>query len=125
MDKGHPLGSAVGNFDPATDSLEAIRIQGDAAWGGGGAGNTPVNHDTGGADNLKYVTGAGAGIQGASVRAYVKSEYDAGVFTVRGETVTKADGTWASNMMLNSGVTYTIVFFKAGAYGPDLATVTP
>lgn len=125
MDKGHTLASAVGDFDPATDSLEAIRIQGDAAWGGGGAGNTPVNHDTGGAGALKYVDGDGAGIEGAIIQAYVKSEYDAGTFTVRGQTTTKADGTWTANLMLNDGVAYTLVFYKPGAFGPNTVDVTP
>lgn len=125
MDKGHTLASAVGDFDPATDSLEAIRIQGDAAWGGGGSGNTPVNHNTGGADNLRYVDGNGAGIEGAMVQAYVKSEYDAGTFTVRGQTTTKADGTWTANLMLNDGVAYTLVFYKPGAFGPNTVDVTP
>ena len=32
MSKDHALGTAVGTFDPATDSNEAIRDRGDAAW---------------------------------------------------------------------------------------------
>lgn len=125
MDADHTLAAAVGDFDPATDSLEAIRIQGDAAWGGSGAGDTPVNHDTGGAGALKYVDGDGAGIEGAIIQAYVASEYAAGLFTVRGQTTTKADGTWSSNLLLNSGVEYTLVFYKAGAFGPNAVDVTP
>lgn len=116
---------ATDAINAAADSLEAIRIQGDAAWGGGGAGNTPVNHDTGGAGALKYVDGDGAGIEGAIIQAYVKSEYDAGTFTVRGQTTTKADGTWTANLMLNEGVAYTLVFYKPGAFGPNTVDVTP
>lgn len=99
----------------------------DAAVSGvsGGSGNTPVNHDTGGSDVLAYKTDGGAGIEAATVQAYVKSEYDAGVFTLRGITTTNALGEWNTNLMLNSGVEYTIVFYKPGAYGPDTKDVTP
>lgn len=38
MDKDHTLAAAVGDFDPASHSLEALRIRGDAAWTTGGAG---------------------------------------------------------------------------------------
>lgn len=112
-------------FNGATDSLEAIRNQGDAAWGGGGSGDTPVNEDTGGTDALAYKTSGGAGIQGATIRAYLTSEYNAGVYTVRGQTTTTADGGWSAPMMLEADTSYTLVFYKAGAYGPDIETVTP
>lgn len=112
-------------FSTATDSLEAIRNRGDAAWGSGGAGSIPVNHDTGGADNFTVQDGDGAGIENALIMAYVKTEYDAGTFTLRGQTTTKADGTWNTNLMLNEGIEYTLVFYKPGAFGPATDTVTP
>ncbi len=113
-------------FDGATDSLEAIRNRGDAAWGGGaGSGTIPVNHDTGGADTFTVEDADGAGIENALVMAYVKTEYDAGTFTLRGQTTTKADGTWNTNLMLNEGIEYTLVFYKPGAFGPATDTVTP
>ncbi len=113
-------------FDAATDSLEAIRNRGDAAWGGGaGSGTIPVNHDTGGADTFTVEDADGAGIENALVMAYVKTEYDAGTFTLRGQTTTKADGTWNTNLMLNEGIEYTLVFYKPGAFGPATDTVTP
>lgn len=114
-----------GTFNGATDSLEAIRDQGDAAWGGGGSGDTPVNEDTGGTDALAYKTSGGAGIQGATIKAYLTSEYNAGVYTVRGQTTTLSDGGWAAPMMLEADTSYTLVFYKAGAYGPDIELVTP
>lgn len=112
-------------FDTDTDSLSAIRTHGDSAWGSGGSGSIPVNHDTGGVDTMKVVDGAGAGIENVVVTAYVKSEYDASVFTARGQVLTSADGTWSSNLMLEPETEYTIVFYKPGAYGPSSATVTP
>lgn len=88
-----------------------------------GTGNTSVNHDTGGADNLAYKEN-GTGIGGATVKAYLTSEFDASVFTLRGETRTDDNGQWVANLRLNSGSTYTIRFEKLGLFGPDTLEVT-
>lgn len=94
---------------------------------GTGTGLIAVDEDTGGVDNLAYKTVGGAGIGGAVVRAYVASEFvtnnvDA---DIRGQTTTDDDGGWIANLMLNSGVEYTIWFYKQGEYGPDTENVTP
>lgn len=117
--------TAAGSFDRDTDSLEAIRDRGDVAWvsgaGGTGDGSVTVNHNTGGTDNLRYVTSAGAGIEDAYVRAYLKADYDAGN---RGAAFVKAivrtgpDGRWVQDMKLDPA-TYVFEFVKQGAYGPD------
>lgn len=112
-------------FDEDDHSLAAIRTQGDAAWGSGGAGAIPVNHNTGGTDNLRFVDGAGAGIEGATIMAYVKEDYDDGIFTMRGQAVTGADGRWMGNLMLDEDIEYTLVFYKPGAFGPTTEDVTP
>lgn len=112
-------------FDTDNHSLVAIRAQGDAAWGSGGAGSIPVNHNTGGTDALRFVDGSGAGIEGATIMAYVKEDYDGGVFTMRGMATTGADGRWTSNLMLDEDVPYTLVFYKPGAFGPTTTNVTP
>jgi hypothetical protein len=112
-------------FDTAEHSLVALRTQGDAAWGSGGSGSIPVNHNTGGTDALRFVDGSGAGIEGATIMAYVKEDYDDGVFTMRGMVTTGADGRWTSNLMLDDDVPYTLVFYKPGAFGPTTANVTP
>jgi hypothetical protein len=83
------------------------------------AGDTPVNHDTGGVDNLAYKTGAGVGISGAIVRAYLKTDYDAGVFAQRDQAVTNDLGRWAAPMFLNSGNTYVFIYQSTGLFGPD------
>jgi len=142
-------------FNASTDSLEAIRDRGDAAWisGGGGAtaaevrteidanstqlaaikaktdqitnpagdGDTVVNHDTSGSDNLRATSGGGNGLDNVTIRAYLKSEYDADAAgaTLRGTAVTAADGRWVTPMMLNSGLTYTLVYSRT-----DLNTLT-
>lgn len=109
-----------GTFDSATDSLQAIRDRGDAAWIATGNGNTAVNHDTTGANEFTYEDEEGSGIGGASIRAYLKTEYDAGTFTLRGETSTLDSGKWFANLDLNSGVTYAIRFEKPGLFGPTV-----
>ena len=75
-------------------------------------------------DDMTFETSGGAGIGGAAVKAFVKSEYDAGVFTVRGITTTADDGTWTDALLLNDGVQYTIEFSKDG-YDTTTTTVTP
>lgn len=140
-------------FDPLTDSLEAIRDRGDAAWvtgsgadpaairaeidanstqlaairaktdqiQGAGDGDTPVNHDTGGTDQLRATDAAGAGLDNVTIRAYLKAEFDADATAapLRGRTVTGADGRWIAPLMLNSGLTYTLIYSRA-----DLNTTT-
>ena len=62
----------------------------------------------------------GAGIQGATIFAYLTSDYNAGNRgTIQGRSVTTAGGTWLSPIYLAPGFSYTIVFFLPGAFGPD------
>src|SRR5687768_2527866 len=90
---------------------------------GYGDGDTSVDHNTGGADNLRYVA-AGVGVDQAAVRAYLKSDYDAGVYAERGRTVTRPDGRWARPMYLDAGLTYTVTFSKPGVYEVSTKDVT-
>ena len=90
-----------------------------------GGGDTPVDHNTGGADNLRYVAGSPpAGVDDATVRAYLKSDYDAGVYTERGRTYTRPDGRWAVPIYLNAGLAYTLTFSKPGVYEVSRRDVT-
>ena len=85
-----------------------------------------VNHDTGGADALAYRTESGAGIDNATVRAYLSSDYNVGnrgEAFVRGTTSTNALGRWRRDLRLDPGA-YTLVFGVQGRYGPDTAVVT-
>jgi hypothetical protein len=90
---------------------------------GYGDGDTTVDHNTGGADNLRYVA-AGVGVDQAAVRAYLKSDYDAGVYAERGRTVTRPDGRWARPLYLDAGLTYTVTFSKPGVYEVSTKDVT-
>lgn len=84
-----------------------------------------VDHNTGGADTLRYTTALGVAIADADVRAYTTADYAAGTFTLRAKTTTTATGRWLTPLYLDDGVPYTIVFEKSGEYGPNTATVTP
>lgn len=130
MDADHTLTSAVGDFDPATDSLEAIRVRGDDAWGsvGAGSGDTTVTHDTGGTDTFQVIDSSGNGIEDVTIQAYVKSEFDSDATSaaVRGVATTAPDGRWESPYLkLDAGTEYTLYFHKPGVFGPATATVTP
>jgi hypothetical protein len=87
------------------------------AAAGGGTGTVPVDHDTGGTDNLRYVVpGGGSGVDGGAVRAYLKSDYDAGTYAERGRSTTGADGRWLTPIYLTTGLVFTFTFSKPGVY---------
>ena len=108
------LGMAAADLD---EQLNAIEV------GAGGGGDTAVNHDTGGAGNLTYEYPAGTGVGGATVRAYISTEYAAGGRAVRGEAITADDGTWLTDMYLDPGETYVFHFYKNDVLGVSTKTV--
>ena len=85
----------------------------DAAQSASGDGDTIVDQDTGGAGNLRCVDSNGDGIDNAIIKAYLTSEYAAGNYVVRATTTTDSNGDWVSPMMLNSGLSYTLVASKS------------
>jgi hypothetical protein len=76
-----------------------------------GDGEILVNHDTGGTDNLRAVH-QGSGLAGVTVRAYLKTEYEAHVYGLKGLAVTGDDGRWIAPMYLSAG-TYIFTFARA------------
>jgi len=88
-----------------------------------GDGTVLVDHNTGGADNLRYVYND-EGVNRASIIAYIKSDYDSKIFNSQGRTYTDAQGRWLRPLSLIQGFTYIIVFEKPGAFGPDVTEVT-
>lgn len=87
-----------------------------------GAGGILVDHNTGGADNLAYQDG-GVGIDNATVKAFLKADWDAGNRTsdyVKGQTTTDVNGRWEEPMQLDAA-TYTFLFNLQGSFGPDTA----
>jgi len=87
-----------------------------------GIGNVEIDSEYDGND-WRYLTTGGVGIDDATVKVYLKSEYDVGVYTLRASSVTGTDGTWGP-VYLNTGLTYTVVFYKSGVYGPDNLEIT-
>jgi hypothetical protein len=119
-------------FNEATDSLEAIRDRGDAAWLSStgdsfvGTGDTAVDEDYGGTEALAY-TYSGAGIDNATITAFLKADYDVknwGAVYMKGVTKTNTVGFFEVDLQLDCGFTYTIVYYKQGQYGPDTQEVT-
>ncbi len=91
-----------------------------------GMGSVVVDHDTGGTDALAYKTSGGVGIDNAVIRAYLKTDYDAGNLGsayIKATTTTDVNGRWSNQMNLDPA-TYTLYYFKQGAYGPDTQEVT-
>jgi hypothetical protein len=99
------------------------------------AGNDPVeaptlhyvalSENTGGQNNLQYVTNGGTPINGASVRVYKKLDWDTrNLERVVGTTITNAAGGWATPVFVEAAETYTIVYHKPNEYGPDTAEIT-
>ncbi len=105
---------------------------GSGSWksgsGGGSTGNgiTPVNHDTGGVDALRYLTSTGIPVDNGSIVAYLKSSYDAGNLSAPvGSIMTRSDGRWQNPLLLDHGVTYTLLCYKQGVYQATTVEVTP
>jgi hypothetical protein len=110
----------------ATIENQKLILAGISAIVGWGTGAVAVNHDTGGAGVLAYKTDGDVGIDNAEIRAYLKADYDAGLRAasyVKGTTITDVNGEWAHDMMLDAE-TYTLVYHKQNAYGPDTKEVT-
>lgn len=114
-------------WSSSTDTLEEIADAIATIDAGAGTGDTSVNHDTGGTDELRIVDGNGNGIVDATILAYVASAYASNPLTatVQATATTGADGRWEAPMMLDSGTTYTLYIYKQGVYGPATTNVTP
>lgn len=113
--------SLRGSSSTANVVIETLRWINDTETGSGDTAVTDANNGTDGND-LRYLTGAGAGVDNATIRAYLKTDYDAGNRSdafLRGKTTTDSAGKWVRPLFLNKGLTYTLVFEKPGAFGPD------
>lgn len=87
-----------------------------------GIGAIPVDHDYGGADSLRVVDPDGAGIQDATIMAYLAADYVAGSRTanfVRGRVTTSVSGRWRSPLLLDIG-DYKLVVAKPGLFSTNV-----
>jgi hypothetical protein len=128
LSKSATLPSDIGGtFDPATDSTEAL-AEAVADIGGGttGDGDTPVNHNTGGTDNYQILDDNDSGVDNATIKAYLTSEFDAdpSSATLRGTTYTDSEGRWVAPLMLNTGLAYTVTI-RGDGFAAYSFEVTP
>lgn len=93
------------------------------AVGATAAGQVAISHNTGGTDNLRYVS-SGVGIAAGMVRVYLKSTYDSGIYSELDQTVTNSDGRWYSPLYVSPGATYSVVLSKPGSFQPSKRDVT-
>lgn len=102
-----------------------FRVQDSKRVTGVDFGTIGLNHNSGGRDNLQYVTRSGEPVEGASVRVYLASDY-ASLDSPNpvGATITDRSGRWESPILAVPGTTYTVVFSKTHQYGPDSTEVT-
>jgi len=110
----------------ATGKIVATECYFQIASASGGSGNTAIDHNTGGVDNLQALYG-GVGVDNADIKIYLKADWDLGNQDdsyVKGVSVTSVDGRWAYPVYLDSGFTYTVVFYKQGLFQATTAEVT-
>lgn len=85
-----------------------------------GVGEILVDHDYPTTDNMRATTPDGVGIQDVDIKAFLTSEYDAGLRSgeaIRGQTKTDVNGRWIASLSLDAG-NYTFVFARPGKYIP-------
>jgi hypothetical protein len=120
---GAALAAAGGSGDPWSTAVPGSYGAGTAGIiiGGllglsSGHGSVEVDHDYGTADALRFTTSGGLGIDGATIRAYLKSDWDAdlrGDAYVKGRAETDVNGRWVAPMWLDAA-TYTLAYALSG-----------
>jgi hypothetical protein len=91
-----------------------------------GTGTVAVTHDYGGEDALAYQLGDGCGIEGATILAFRKADYDNGLRTAAyavASSTTLANGRWAYALQLDPGE-YVLVYEQFPTYGPTPQALT-
>lgn len=85
---------------------------------------TKVDHDYQLPGDLAYMTPGGSPVEGAQIRLYYKSDYDAGNLTAPvGITTTDAGGRWKNPILVKPGYSYVVRFEKPNEWGPDTAEI--
>lgn len=87
-----------------------------------GTGDIAVDHNTGGADELRCTVG-GVGVDGVRIVAYLAADYDANHMTPRGEAITGSDGRWIAPMYLDAD-DYVLTFAHPGVYVTTTQRIT-
>lgn len=84
------------------------------------SGPIPINQNTGGTDNLRYVDSSGNGVEGANILVYLAGDWPGNPDQVQAAADTGPDGRWLAPAFVQHG-TYVAVFAKPGADGPDVS----
>lgn len=117
---------------PFTDQAYKIEVGGEEADLPGpilpttGEGDTCIDHDYGGVDNLAYRDSNGDGIEGATILVFTKADYDNGLTTADravASSSTMANGRWSFSICICCDTDYVLVFEKAGQFGPDACEI--
>jgi hypothetical protein len=90
-----------------------------------GQGSISIDHNYGSTDRFR-VKANGTPIADVSIRAFVKTDYSAGLRANRyivGQTKTRTDGRWASVVRLDPGE-YTLEFSKTGQFKTTTTNLT-
>jgi len=121
------IGGGSSTWDGATfgsGAVASLPTPAPLTYGPVGTGSIAVNQDYPTTGNLAFKTAGGQGIGGAQVRAYLASEYNANprTATIRGQTITFNDGSWANNIDLNVGAN--IITFDAPGYATTVVLLT-
>lgn len=91
-----------------------------------GEGCVRVDHDHGEQSALVYQAEDCCPISGATIKAFLKDDWDNGLRTdayVKATSQTDATGAWVWAMQLDPA-TYVLQFEKLGEYGPDIVEIT-
>jgi len=115
---------------PFTDQAYKIPVDDtespDPVLPGSGTGDTCIDHDYGGNDNLAYKDSNGDGIVGATILAFTKADYDDGIrdpARAVASSSTGGGGRWTFSICICCGEDYVLVFEKAGSFGPDACPI--
>ncbi len=90
-----------------------------------GSGSVSVDHNFGGTDIYRVVAN-GTPLADVKIRAFVKSDYDAGRKSnqyVIGQTKTLTDGRWSTEIRLDPAA-YTLEFSKKGTFAISTSNIT-
>jgi len=114
---GYWDGTTFGGTSKVTDGIAVADLPEPAPEGYGpiGTGSVTIDQDYPTAGNLRFQNSLGQGIGGASVRAYLASEWttNKAAAVIRGQTITLDTALWANPMNLDPA-DYVIVFIAEG-----------
>lgn len=83
-----------------------------------------LDADYGGQNMLAYYSPGGSPVQGAQVRVYLKSDYDAGRLEAPvGVTMTSVAGRFMTPILVTPGYSYVIRYEKPHEWGPDTTEI--